>query len=299
MRFGIMAMQVNALIPSDLEMEDALKHLIGLDHAGLVEQLAEQGFNLVELGGDMSLFFPHTFSDPVIHQLARLKERLGLSYTLHLPLWSIEPSTPVSQVRKGSVEALAATIRAAKVLEPEVYVLHATGALAAEFYRVNLPEPAHTLLMRQFQNNAKDSIRFILQETQISPRQLAIETIEFPFEMTLELAETVDISICLDAGHVLVGFSGPVDLYEALEKCLPRLAEVHLHDGPWQGPERKIGYGKDHQTLGRGDLDVERFLDRLADANYQGPIVFELKVEEALESMDVIRSVRPDYLPAR
>ena len=132
----------------------------------------------------------------------------------------------------------------------------------------------------------------ILAETGLASRKLAIETIEFPFDLTLELAEQLDLSMCLDTGHVLVGFSGPIDIFEALERCLPRLAEIHLHDGPWQGPEQNIGYNQDHQPLGKGDLDVARLLDRLASAGYQGPLVFELRVEEALASLERIRAIR-------
>jgi sugar phosphate isomerase/epimerase len=99
--------------------------------------------------------------------------------------------------------------------------------------------------------------------------------------------------MCLDTGHVLVGFSGPFELFEVLERVLPRLGEVHLHDGPWQGPERNIGYGKDHQALGKGDLDVGRFLERLEQAGWDGPIIFELSVEQAQASLDRIRSIRP------
>ncbi len=47
----------------------------------------------------------------------------------------MEPSTPLSPVREGSVRAVVECIRATLPLAPEVYVLHATGALAAEFYR--------------------------------------------------------------------------------------------------------------------------------------------------------------------
>ena len=146
---------------------------------------------------------------------------------------------------------------------------------------------------RQFQAGAAESIRTILSETGIPSRQLAIETIEFPFELTMELAEMLDLSLCLDIGHVLAGFSGPVELFDALEQMLPRLAEVHLHDAPWQGEEQVIGYGTDHQALGKGDLDVGRLLDRLEEVGFDGPIIFELTVTEALESLDVIRRIRP------
>jgi sugar phosphate isomerase/epimerase len=240
----------------------------------------------------MALFLPQSFASPTIERLGALKAETGVTYTVHLPLWSVEPSTPLVPVREGSVRALVNTVQATQCLEPECYVLHATGALAAEFYRMNLPDFAKGLLLRQFQSHAGKSIRALLAETGLSSRKLAIETVEFPFELTLELAEELDLSLCLDTGHVLVGFSGPVGLFEALEKCLPRLAEIHLHDAPWQGPGQEIGYGQDHQPLGTGDLDVGRLLDRLAEAGWDGPIILELTLEEALASMAVIRAVR-------
>lgn len=299
MRFGIMAMQINALIPAGAPPEQLLASITSFSHAGLVRGLAEEGFNPVELGGDLVLFLPHTYSQTEIQGLAELKQELGLSYTVHLPLWSVEPSTPLAPVRQGSVQALAEIIQATRPLEPENYVMHATGALAAEFTQMRLPEMARLLLLRQFQAGARQSIQSILKETGLPSRKLAIETIEFPFDLTVELADELDLSICFDTGHVLVGFSGPVDFFEALERCLPRLAEIHLHDGPWQGPEHKIGYGKDHQPLGAGDLDVGRLLDRLQAANFNGPLVFELRVEEALASLETIRRIRPGALPQK
>ena len=293
LRFGIMAMQFKALIPPNLPPEQILAHIASFDHAALVQGLAEHGFPLIELGGDLALFLPQTFTPAAIQRLAALKAASGLSYTVHLPLWSVEPSTPQAPVRQGSVQAIIETIRAVQPLEPEVYVLHATGALAAEFYRMRIPETARALILRLFQSNARQSIQTILAETGLPSRKLAIETIEFPFELTLELAEALDLSICLDTGHVLVGFSGPIELFTALERCLPRLAEIHLHDGPWQGPQQTIGYGKDHQPLGRGDLDVGRLVDRLSAANFSGPIIFELEVEQALASLETIRILRP------
>ena len=293
MRFGIMTMQREALIPAGMPAEEAMAYVATLDHADLAARLFSHGFDPIELGGDMALFLPQSFSSPTIERLAALQAETGVTYTVHLPLWSVEPSTPLAPVRAGSVRALVDTVRATRCLEPECYVLHATGALAAEFYRMNLPEFAKGFLLQQFQRHAAESIRALLAETGLASRQLAIETIEFPFDLTLALAEELDLSLCLDTGHVLVGFSGPVGLFEALERCLPRLAEIHLHDGPWQGPERRIGYGQDHQPLGTGDLDVGRLLDRLNGAGWNGPIIFELTVEEALASMAVVREVRP------
>jgi sugar phosphate isomerase/epimerase len=297
MRFGIITMQRESLIPSGMSMEEATVYLATLDHAELARQLHAHGFDPIEIGGDMPLFLPHTLDAATIDRLGALKDETGLSYTVHLPIWSLEPSTPLAPVREGSVRAAVDTIQATLPLEPELYVWHATGSLAAEFYRMDLPDLAKTFILRQFQAHARRSIQTILAETGLPSRQLAIETIEFPFDLTVELADDLDLTICFDTGHVLVGFSGPVGLFEAFERCLPRLSEIHLQDGPWQGPERNIGYGKDHQPLGTGDLDVPRFLDRLVEIDFSGPVILELTVPEALASMEVIRSLRPELIP--
>jgi len=298
MRFGIITMQREALIPSGMSEEAAMAYLATLDHAGLARRLHAHGFDPIELGGDMPLFLPHTLDRDTIERLAALQSETGVGYTVHLPLWSVEPSTPLAPVREGSVQVLQETIRATLPLSPEVYVLHATGTLAAEFYRMDLSHMAQSFVLRRFQECARESIETLLAQTGIASRQLAIETVEFPFDLTWELAETLDLSICLDIGHVLAGFSGPWGLFEVLEGCLPRLAEIHLHDAPWQGPQRAIQYGQDHRQLGTGDLDVARLLDRLAAADFGGPLVFELTVEESLASVEVIRAMRPDVLPS-
>jgi sugar phosphate isomerase/epimerase len=295
MRFGIMGMQLEALVPTGLPADQVLARVANFNLPDLVRQLFSLGFNPIELGGDLQMFLPHTFSPEVVEALAGLKSELGISYTLHLPLWSVEPSSPLTPIRLGSVEALVQSVRKALPLEPEVYVMHATGSLAAEFYNMNLPEVAKTVLLDQFQNNAASSIQTLLEETGIPARQLAIETIEFPFERTLAIAEKLDLSICFDTGHVLVGFSGPVDFFETLERALPRLAEVHLHDSSWHGSlNGQPGYGMDHRPLGKGDLDVRRLLDRLDQAGFNGPVVYELPVEDAMTSMEVIRGLQAE-----
>ena len=294
MRFGIMAMQLEALVPQGVPAEQVMASILNFDHAGLAKSLFDKGFNPVELGGDLGMFLPNVYSPESVEKLAALRSA-GLSYTLHLPLWSVEPSTPLTPVRKGSVEAVVQSIQATAPLQPEVCVLHATGALAAEFYNMKISEMARSLILRQFQNGARESIRNILAETGLPSRKLAIETIEFPLDLTLELAEEFDLSVCLDTGHVLAGFPGWFDFFEVVEKILPRLAEVHLHDCRKMPPGVR-GYGEDHKPLGTGDLDLGRLLDRLAAANFSGPLVFELNVAEALESLRVVKSTRPAAL---
>ncbi len=292
MNLGIMAMQMEALVPTGLPPEQVMASLIGFDHASLVGSLADQGFNPIELGGDLGMFLPQSFNQEAITNLAALKREKGIDYTVHLPLWSVEPSTPLSPVRAGSVQAVVDIISATRELDPLVYVLHATGALAAEFFRMNISDTARALILRQFQAGARASLQEILARTGIPGRKLAIETIEFPFDLTLELAEELYLSICFDTGHILANFAGELDFFEALERCLPRMAEVHLHDCPRMLPGQ-IGYGADHKPLGTGGLELDKFLQRLIGHGFNGPIVFELQVQEALDSRRVVLSKLP------
>ncbi len=298
MRFGIMSKQLDTLVPKGGPPEQLAAGINQFTASQLIGGLASAGFKLVELDPELVMFFPAAFSPRDVDQLARLKQDLGLSYTVHLPLWSVEPSTPMLRVREGSVHALVEAIQTTLPLEPEVYTLHATGALAAEFSHMQLPDLAHRLVLDQFMQYAIASIGVILESTGLPCRKLAVETIEFPFERILHIAETMDTSITLDTGHILAGFSGPIDLFDALDQVLPRLAEVHLHDSPWQGPDRVLQYGQDHRALGHGDLDVARFLDRLTAAGFDGPLIMELTVQQALESLERIRALRPNLLPA-
>ena len=310
LRFGIELMQPDLLMEqADLLGEQALGPIahpteirqveLSVDVAAAVERVADLGFNLIELNPDLMVFFPQCFNLPAVERLQALKASRGLSYTLHLPLWSVDPSTPVQPVRRGAVDALVDGVLRMAPLEPEVYVLHATGGLAAEFGRMAALEPVRPLVMRLFQEQARHSVKRLLGCTGLPPRLLAVENIEFPLELTLELAEEFDLSVCLDTGHVLAGYSGGVTLEEALERTFPRLAEVHLHDAYRRTASDGSVRVADHLPLGEGDLAVEWFLGQLDEAGFMGPMIFELTIEEALASMEVIRARCPDVLPER
>ncbi len=294
MDFGIMEMQLETLFPPQISTPEAVSHLMTFGRESLITPLVKAGFSTIELSGDLGLIIPTAYSAENINTLAILKSEHQLRYTLHLPLWSVEPSTPFSPIRSGSIEVMANVIEAVKPLNPDVFVLHATGALAAEFYRMQLPPQAKAYALRQFQSNALRSIESLLEKTGLSSRKCAIETIEFPFDLTLEIAETLDLSLCLDTGHVLAGFAGPISIPDTIKACEPRLAEIHLHDSPSFLKTGMLGYGKDHHSLGTGDLDCADFLEKIRAINFSGPIIFELTLAQARESLTTLEKIEAE-----
>lgn len=293
MRFGIEMLQPSLLMemamPALAQQSAAQFAWPSIDAAALVERIADLGFTLIELNTDLNVFFPDSFGLPTLRRLGELKESRGVSYTVHLPLWSVEPSTPVSWVRDGSLEALVDAVLRLAPLEPEAYVLHATGALAAEFYTMaTIPESARPLVLAMFNRHAKECVEKLLRRTKLPSRAIAVETIEFPLDLTLALAEELDLSICFDTGHVLARFPGPVDFEEALRRSLPRLAEVHLHDAYYRPQADGTFHRADHLPLSQGDLPLSSFLDALRQAGFAGPVIFELTIQEAMQSLEIL-----------
>jgi sugar phosphate isomerase/epimerase len=298
MRVGTTAVNFSSLIPADVTPAEAISRAQNFSIVGQVREVAEQGFDLIELSTDLTLLLPDAYSPAVVADLAALKDELGLAYTVHLPLWSLELSAPLTPVRDGSAQVVTDCIRTMEPLAPEMYVLHGTGPFASEFSHIQMPEMIHQLVLGQITGYSRRAIEQILKETGIESRRIAIETIGFPYRLTFGLAQKLDLSMCLDTGHVLIGFSGQVDLFEVLDECLPRLGEIHLHDAPWFGREGRIGYDRDHVALGMGDLDVGRLVDTLEAANWDGPVILEMKLfSHVLESVDFLRTLRPAAMP--
>jgi sugar phosphate isomerase/epimerase len=142
---------------------------------------------------------------------------------------------------------------------------------------------------------AAKSIEEILARTEINPRKVAIENVEFPFEVTRDLVDQYNTSICFDTGHLLTRYSGDESVLEFYKRHRDRIVEIHLHDGSYE----KIGDNvvhRDHMALGRGAMPVREFLKELVKDRFNRPVVFELTAAEAKESLEKIRAVVPEAL---
>jgi sugar phosphate isomerase/epimerase len=265
------------------------------NYATIIREFHAQGFSLIELTLDVRYVLPGGFTKQTVDSLVELKDELDLTFTAHLPLWAIEPATPNQFIREASVRCTVDAIELVKPLNPEVYVFHCTGSLAADFSRLRLPTPFDQMVTAFLNMHSKQSVQEIIDEAAVPPEKLALENVEFPFDATWQVAEALDTSVCLDTGHVLAGFSGDMTVSEFVDRYFNRIREVHLHDGG-QVP---IGKGMvrrfDHQALGTGSLPIQEFLLALLERNYEGLVIFELTLQEARDSLKVIQERLPDF----
>ncbi|MFX0138962.1 MAG: cobamide remodeling phosphodiesterase CbiR, partial [Candidatus Hodarchaeota archaeon] len=257
-------------------------------------EAVNRGYKHIELNLDMVYFLPQGFKKNTIKNLLNIKKTRNITYSVHLPLWSIEPSSPNPFIRQGSANCLIDIVKKVEDLNPETYVLHATGALAAEFSRLKIPTQYKKFIMNRFSEFGVNTIKDLINETNLDPSKLALETIEFPFDNTLDQVKSIKgAKLCIDTGHVLAKYPGDINLLEIVENNLDITGEFHLHDGfslPNKSEGKTIG---DHLTLGEGQLPIE-FLRFIYEKDFQGPIVFELSFEQAKKSIEFIKKQIPE-----
>lgn len=269
-----------------------------LDVVDVVRDAVSQGHSVIELTMDVTHIIPGSLTPESINGLVDLKDELSHAYTAHLPFWSVELATFNEHVRMGGVTSTIEAIELAKPLEPEAYVLHATGDLAANFSSLNYGSGLVRLISTLLAGYAAASIEDIISRTEIDPRKLAIENVEFPFDIMRDLIDDLNTSICFDTAHLLSRMSGTESIMDFYRNHKDRITEIHLQDATYEEFDGAVAR-EDHISLGHGimgDTVLRDFLTELVKDKFDGPIIFELTKDEAKESIDHINKVVPEAL---
>jgi sugar phosphate isomerase/epimerase len=294
MRFGIQPFEFSSIV--GMISEGGSFDISRLSISQIVKRCIEKGFRVIELGLDLGYVLPGSITKKAVDELVKIKQAERITYTVHLPLWAIEPASPNEFIRKASVQALADAVRLCEPIKPEAYVIHATGALAAEFSRLEIPALYKDYISNSMTNTAEKSIKELQQLTNLNPKKIAVETVEFPFKFMRKMVDENDLSICFDTGHLLAGYPGNYTVTEFLEENIDKIVDIHLHDGFHEDKGKGIKIVRDHLPLGKGKLPLVEFFRFLEDNNYSSPLIFELTMAEATESLQVIRKLFPSAL---
>ncbi|MFW9863823.1 MAG: cobamide remodeling phosphodiesterase CbiR [Candidatus Thorarchaeota archaeon] len=292
MRFGAVAIEflpaVQKIIANGvpdffrINLVDIVREVVAIEHIEVIEFTIE-----------MEHMVPGSITPEIISRLADLKDELGISYTVHLPIWSIELASFNPFIRSGGIESICNSIKISRPLEPEAYVLHTSGSLAAEFLRNNTSEPVNLLVSGYMTEFSMKSVEEIISKTEVDPRKLAIENVEFPFEFTRDIVDEYNTGICFDTGHALTKQSGDESVLDFYKQHRDRIVEVHLNDGI---DTKTPGKYEDHLVIGKGELPARDFLLELKKDDFKGPFIFELTTEEVEESLTHIKEVVPEVL---
>jgi sugar phosphate isomerase/epimerase len=178
------------------------------------------------------LFFESRHADSlpaksVIEDLGRLAAEFNLSYNAHLPT-DVSISAKDTDSQKEAVETMIQVIDCVHPLDPSALILH------IPYDEVSLNEAEVGI----WQNRVHKNLVQILSAVENS-NIIAIETLNYSLDLLEGLITELDLSICLDLGHLMVydfEISGVFNRYAS------KTGVLHVHG---------VENGRDHLTLNR------------------------------------------------
>jgi sugar phosphate isomerase/epimerase len=92
-----------------------------------------------------------------------------------------------------------------------------------------------------------------------------------------------NLKVNFDPANMIMYGSG--DPIEALETLAEWVRGVHCKDGEWPKAEGQLG---EEKPLGKGQVGMERFLAKLAEVGYEGPLTIEREIPGEQQMQDFI-----------
>ena len=166
-------------------------------------------------------------SSKELTDLSALSAELNLTYNIHLPTdISISDPDPVKQ--QLAIDSHLRIIERLAPLLPSTYTLHVP-------YDGNLGDKDN---IKRWQDIVHQNLAKMLTRSDVGNR-IAVETLDYPFEFIGSIIFDLNLSVCMDLGHLI--FHGE-DLKEVAEKYLESTSIIHLHG---------VENNRDHLALDR------------------------------------------------
>lgn len=189
--------------------------------------------------------------------LERLSREVDVTYNVHLPV-DVSMTHPSTAERTRAVETIKQVLTRCAPLDPSTHTLH------LEFIDGDVPVTVDEIKRRQ--EWAVESLEH-LSTFMGGIRNISIETLSYPPEYLFPILDALDVSLCIDAGHLIkYGY----DILPLFERYGHRVPLMHLH-----GVDFSHEPPKDHQGLRRTPED--RFLSTLEVLrHFQGVVSLEV-----------------------
>lgn len=199
---------------------------------------------------DIESLFPHS----VIDELNHLSKELGIGYNIHLPT-DISISAGDSGLQFEAVESYKRAIDRMLPLAPSSFILH------VPYDERDTKGPT----VEKWHQRIRTNLRKLLDGTVDAPL-VSVETLDYPVDFIEDIAGELNLSICMDLGHLIVyGY----DIFDIFRKHSSKVSSIHLH-----------GVEKNQDHLG---------IDQLPQ-RYISPVMEILKHFQGMLSIEVFSS---------
>lgn len=222
--------------------------------------LQKIGYTHFELWAEWPKGWPRSMSREDRSRLRRLLTNLGLGISVHATFRDLNLSSPNPGIREESVRQVVESVQLAADLDADIVVVH-PGRLASPR---DDPREAWDLLVKSLGVVVREAeglgLKVCIENMSARPKEI----VRTPGDLRrlFEEVGSKSLMVTLDAAHA--GTVGdPVEFVLSLSDLV---AHVHLSD---------YSREKLHLPLGRGELDLPRFLRALRDVGYAGVLVVE------------------------
>ncbi len=135
----------------------------------------------------------------------------------------------------------------------------------------------------------RDMVRRVADYAARNRQTFALETGQEPAPILLKFFQDVDrpnLRINFDpANLILYGSGEPI---EALGLLAKHVVTVHCKDGNWP-PKDKPGALGTEMALGQGSVGIDRFIAKLKEIGYRGPLTIEREIEDQNQKLQDIK----------
>lgn len=152
-----------------------------------------------------------------VAQMAHMLQTGQITFNVHLPVDVDITHEDQDQSRKA-VERIAAAVDRVRPLCPTTWTLH-------------LPctkKTAGNGFISQWQRRAEAGLKALLEKTRLSPGSVSVENLGYPPEWMAPVIRDLDLSVCLDIGHLIEHGYG---IGENFKRFKDRITVMHLYGG--------------------------------------------------------------------
>jgi sugar phosphate isomerase/epimerase len=242
---------------------------VGADFEDRLRRIQDAGFTTMQLSRPPDEWL----AEPKRTELKRLLSGSGLPVTSVAAIYAGESYADVETVRR-TVGLLPRETRAARIEDTKrcADFAHEAGAPNVSSHIGYIPEdradPDYAGLV-----SAVQQICDYLQRRQMN---FCLETGQETAELLKQFLADVgrdNLKVNFDPANMIMYGTG--DPIPALSVLAPWLRGVHCKDGDWPKAEGQLG---EEKPLGYGQVEIERFLAKLKEIGYEGPLTIEREV---------------------
>lgn len=164
-------------------------------------------------------------SSKTVQALKNLGNEMGLAYNIHLPT-DISLSSPDKTLMNRSADVLQRFIEQTAPLSPSTFTLH------LPFNMDSYDKDS----VKAWQNMAYEGMRKLLSSG-LKSHMISVETLDYPFEWAKPLIDDLNLSVCMDMGHLMLY---DFDVKTFFNEFSDKISIIHLHG---------VRDGKDHISL--------------------------------------------------